>query len=124
DLPLSFGVGRGPHRRHHRMAPSGRLLVSAYFKICGAVLGWTLGVVIPTYGRWPMLLYDPAARRWFFARASAALPIGYYGLLLYAAAFGALGTALGAVAARKVRRRDEPFWLGTAWVTTALIGAL
>jgi hypothetical protein len=94
----------------------------AYFALCGAVIGWSLGVLIPAYGRWPLLYYDPALRRWFVGRATSALPIGYYGLVAFGVAGALVGGLVGRLAA--ARARDEWFGLAAAWAVTALVVAV
>jgi hypothetical protein len=94
-----------------------------YFAACGAIIGWSAGIVLPGYGRWPKLFYDPAAHRWFFARTAGALPLSYYGLLLW----GILGALLGAGAGRLLgKRRSDARSIGlcAAWTLTAVIGTL
>lgn len=92
-----------------------------YFAICGAIVGWALGVLLPQYGRWPSLWLDPQTHRWFFARSPGPIPIGYYGLILWGIAGAAVGALAGAALAR--RRRDESFGLAAAWALTALVVA-
>ncbi|HJZ86530.1 MAG TPA: hypothetical protein VKN99_15220 [Polyangia bacterium] len=95
-----------------------------YFAVCGGIIGWALGVLVPAYGRWPAPTYDPAARRWFVSRFPGPLPIGYYGLVLY----GLAGALVGAGLARALRRpgrraegSEASIWLGAAWALTALV---
>jgi hypothetical protein len=92
-----------------------------YFVLCGAIVGWALGVLLPQYGRWPTLWLDPQTRRWFFARTAGAIPIGYYGLILWGAAGTIVGGLVGFTLAR--RRRDESFGLAAAWALTAVLVA-
>jgi hypothetical protein len=92
-----------------------------YFAVCGGVIGWAVGIVVPAYGRWPAVYYDPAAGRWLIARTPGPLPIGYYGLCLYGAGFATVGAIGGALLAR--RGRDESYVLGAAWALTAILVA-
>ena len=93
----------------------------SYFAACGAVMGWALGVLLPSYGRWPMLFYDPAAGRWFVARSAGPLPIGYYGLLLYGLMFTLVGAAAGGLVGRRRGQSDDAGWLAAAWALTAVL---
>ena len=89
-----------------------------YFALCGAIIGWALGVLIPQYGHWPTLWLDPERHRWFFARTAGPIPIGYYGLILW----GILGTITGGLAGFALARRgrNESFGLAAAWALTAI----
>ena len=93
--------------------------MSRYFAVCGGLTGWALGVLVPSYARWPTPFYDPAARRWLLARTAGPLPIGYYGLVLYGVAFALIGAAVGRLAGR--RAQSESIWLGAAWAMTAVV---
>lgn len=90
-----------------------------YFSVAGGVLGWVLGVVVPVYGRWPRIWYDPAGRRWFWAASAPPVPIGYYSLLFSGLAGAAVGAVLGRVLGR--RAGGEAVGLALAWVLTALV---
>jgi hypothetical protein len=92
-----------------------------YFVICGAIIGWALGVLLPQYGRWPQLWLDPQTRRVFVARAAGALPIGYYGLILWGILGASVGAACGFALARK--GKNESFGLAAAWALTAILVA-
>jgi len=92
-----------------------------YCAACGGVMGWSLGALLPSYGRWPMLFYDPAQSRWFVARSAGPVPIGYYGLLLYGLAFALVGAGVGALAGRREPRSADSVWLGATWALTALL---
>jgi len=97
---------------------------TGYFAACGAVIGWSLGVLVPSYGRWPMLFYQPAHpadARWFVARSAGALPIAYYSLLLYGLLFALTGAAAGALAGRRIGESADAPWLGAAWALTAVL---
>jgi hypothetical protein len=93
-----------------------------YFTVCGAVIGWCVGIIGPTYGRWPGLYYDPFAHRWLFGRPTGPAPIGYYGLVLE----GAACALLGGLAARGLARRPstDATPLAAAWTATAVLLAL
>ena len=92
-----------------------------YFALCGAIIGWALGVLVPSYGRWPSIWLDPQTHRWYVARAAGPVPIGYYGLVVW----GIVGAAAGALVGRALSRRgrDESFGLAAAWALTAILVA-
>jgi hypothetical protein len=90
-----------------------------YFALCGALVGWALGVVLPGYGRWPQLGYEPTARTWTWSRAPTPGSILYYGLLVWGLGFAALGASLGAVVPPRART-GQAATLSAAWALTAI----
>ncbi len=94
-----------------------------YLALAAAAVGWALGYALPVYARLPNVFYDPARRRFFVARSGGALPMGYYGQLLFAAAAALL---LGGLAFAASRRRASgaisarAIGLAAAWALTAL----
>ena len=93
--------------------------------IYGGIIGFCLGAVVPHYGHWPNLYYDPAARSFFFGHPLSPVPIVFYGLLAYALMFGLLGSFV----AERLRlghapSGDKSYALGSAWALTSVVLAV
>ena len=84
---------------------------------CAALIGFALAYALPSFARLPKLFYDPLARRWLWSNGPGALPISYYGVILY----GIAGAVICAAIARfiKANPADRGFALGAAWALTA-----
>ena len=95
---------------------------AGYLAGCAAAIGAALGYALPAYAHLPNLYYDPIARRFLFGGRPGAIPMGYYGQLLYALAAAILCSA--ATYAIASRRRQpisvRAVGLAAAWALTAL----
>ena len=95
---------------------------AGYLGGCAAAIGGALGYALPAYAHLHNLYYDPIARRFLFGARPGAIPMGYYGQLLYALA-GALlcGAATWAIATvRKRPLSDQAVGMAATWALTAL----
>jgi hypothetical protein len=99
-----------------------RLFVSA----CAFVTAFALGYVGVDYGKVPHPTYDPLAHGWRLAGRTSGVPMGYYGLWLYAliAALIVGGAVWLWTGRRSAPARDGTLallaaWAGTAWAIAA-----
>jgi hypothetical protein len=85
-----------------------------------AVLCAALASILPSWAHLPILLYDPAARSYRFARVGAAggarVEITFYGIYLGALVAFVVGAAIGRALEGRVARSR----LLDAWTLTAL----
>ena len=95
---------------------------AGYAAGCAAAIGGALGYALPAYAHLPNLYYDPIARRFLFGGRPGAIPMGYYGQLVYALASALLCSAAtyALVARRKQPAGSQSIGLAAAWALTAL----
>jgi len=87
-----------------------------------AVIGGSLAYVLCDWSGWPRLTFDPYHGSWSWpSGATRAVPINYYGTLLWGAGGGLLGASLAALAMRRRTRglSSGAITLLTAWSLTA-----
>jgi hypothetical protein len=93
---------------------------------CCAIVGWSLAYALASWSQWTRLVYDPLARTWAWrSRMTSAVPIDYWGLVLWGLGGATLGAVIALVGARVWRRplpRGAQLLLG-AWALTAFLYA-
>jgi hypothetical protein len=98
----------------------------AYAAVMVAILGWAFGYVLCDWAALPRLTYYPYERAWaFVAGRPGPVPMNYLGTILWGAAGGTVGAAVGAAGSRLYRRPLPPravILLG-AWALTAFFYA-
>jgi hypothetical protein len=93
---------------------------------CAFATAFALGYVGVDYGKIPHPIYDPLAHAWRLAGRTSGMPMGYFGLWLYALA---AAIVVGGAAWLWTGRRPSPpsegtlmllaAWTGTAWALAA-----
>jgi hypothetical protein len=86
-----------------------------------AIVGASLAYALVDWGQWPRLTYDPYRGTWSWPSGpTATVPINYFGGLVWGAAGGMVGAALGLVIARTAwSRTTAARTLLGAWAATA-----
>ena len=91
------------------------------FRAGAAVIGFVLAYALPPYAKLPNLFYDPVGRRFFVSATAGAVPMSYYGLLIYGSVGAAIGFLLATAAVRRDTVGESVHLLWPAWVATSVL---
>jgi len=93
----------------------------SYFTVCAMLCGFALGYLLPPWAHLPYAIYDPVARLWLIGRAPGAVPMGYYGQILYGVGGALVCGAIARLVGSRLAARSARAWgLWAAWSLTAL----